>query len=150
MSILVTTAREAPRLGLRSVRVYVGLYGLVYDTLHGLWADPARFYDQVERRGLKLEKELNTRIEQIEREVGVSVGSLRRGLQLRLRRMQREVIHSTHAAEDELEKQVERTLDRLGIPSRDRLERLSAEIEALSAKIDEELSLMAEREKALA
>ena len=149
MSILVTTAKEAPRLGLRSVRVYVGFYGLVYDTLHGLWTDPGRFYDRVERRGLQLERGLNTRFEQLEHEAGVSIGSLRRGLQLRLRRVQREVIHGTYAAEGELEKQVERTLDRLGIPSRDRLERLSAEIEALSAKIDQELMLMAEREKAL-
>lgn len=150
MSILITTAKEAPRLGLRSVRVYVGFYGLVYDTLRDLWADPARFYDRVERRGLKLEKGLNTRFEQLEHEAGVSFGSLRRGMQLRLRRMQREVVHGTHVAEEELERQVERTLDRLGIPSRDRLERLSMEIEALSAKIDQELSLMAEREKALA
>lgn len=150
MSILVTTAREAPHLGLRSARVYVGFYALVYDTLYSLWSNPASFYDRVERRGLRLEKGLNARVEQLEHEADVSLGSLRRGLQLRLRRMQREVMHGTHAAEGELERQVERTLDRLGIPSRDRLERLSAEIEALSAKIDHELSLMTEREKAMA
>ena len=84
MSILVTTAKEAPSFGLRSVRVYVGFYGLVYDTLRDLWTDPARFYDRVERRGLKLEKELNTRFEQLEHEAGVSIESLRRGMQLRL------------------------------------------------------------------
>jgi hypothetical protein len=54
------------------------------------------------------------------------------------------VVESSHLAEDELERQVERMLVHFGIPSRDRLERLSSEIEQLNARIDDELERLGE------
>ena len=56
-----------------------------------------------------------------------------------VQQMKSTVVDTRSEVEEELEKRVELVLANLGIPSRERLERLSQEIEVLNQKLDLEL-----------
>lgn len=133
---------------MRSVRTYAGFWALACDALADVWRDPSHFLDLVERRGLRVEKVINTRLRSLEERSSEELRRLSDGALAPVKWMQKEVVEGSHLAEDEIERQVERVLERLGIPSRERLERLSHEIETLSAKIDSELLRAAEGEHA--
>ncbi len=124
-------------LPLRTIHTWVGAWALLYDAAQDVVRQPAHYMDRIERRGLALERVLTREWQSLARSgfkrlPGAALGPLHWA--------RREVAAGGQYAEDEIERQVERVLERLGIPSRERLERLSDEIESLSAKIDLELA----------
>ena len=121
-------------VGTRATRVAVGLWVLVYDGLSWTLRNPNDAMDKVERRGLKVEKEINRRLDALERRSESVVK--------RVRGVQQDGLSLGGAEEEEIERQVEKALLRLGLPSRERLENLTKEIESLSHKIDQELALL--------
>lgn len=143
-----TVVARVADLPLRSLRVYAGFWALAYDVVSGVWQDPADFFDRVERRGLRMEKVINRRLQTIEERSSHELRRLSDGAMMPIKWVKQEVVEGSHLAEDEVERQVERVLERLGIPTRERLERLSHEIEALTAKIDTELLHYGETEQA--
>lgn len=140
MTTLVTAQRKALQSGFRPARIYVGAWGLMYDAAQQVWRDPEGFVDAVERRGYRLEQTINARLGQIGYDLGSLTGALTQRLPGYLRRLRDQAARTGRQAEYELERQVERTLERMGIPTRERIEKLTHEIEALSAKIDQELA----------
>ena len=145
-----TVVARVADLPMRSLRVYAGFWALAYDMVAGLWRDPNEFLDRVERRGLGLEREINSRVRAIEERSSHEIRRLSDGAMMPVKWVKQEVVEGSHMAEDEMERQVERVLERLGIPSRERLERLSREIETLTAKIDNELLRYGEADHAVA
>ena len=129
-------------MGIRVTRVTVGLWVLVYDGLSWTVRNPANAMDKVERRGLKVEKELSRRLNALERGSEAVVHRVRGGAADGVRRMRLDTQDAGEAAEVEMERQVEKALLKLGLPSRERLEQLTNEIESLSHKIDQELALL--------
>jgi hypothetical protein len=128
-------------MGMRATRVTVGLWVLVFDGLSWALRNPTDAMDKVERRGLKVEKELNRRLTALERRSETVVQRVRGGTADGVRRLHLDE-QGAGDAEEEIERQVEKALLRLGLPSRERLEQLTREIESLSHKIDQELALL--------
>jgi hypothetical protein len=115
---------------------------LVFDGVTWVVRNPADAMDKIERRGLRVEKELNRRLAALEHKSETVVQRVRGGAVDGARRARSDVQGAGEAAEDEIERQVEKALLRLGLPSRERLETLTKEIESLSHKIDQELALL--------
>jgi hypothetical protein len=131
-----------------AVHVGVGLGALALDALKSIAQDPAGFADLLQRRGYVLDRYARRTLRSLRPGDGLDVKSLSDGALLPARWVQNEVMTTGHYAEDEVTRQVERLLERLGIPSRDRIEKLNLEIEALSARIDEELLALGAANKA--
>lgn len=144
MTTLVTPHNETSPVKMRPVRIWVGAWGLMYDAAQDIWHTPQDFFDSVEQRGIKMEREINRQLGRI----GYDLESVNRMLTKQfpqyLRQLQQQMMHTGQWAEDELEKQIEQALERLGIPNRERIEKLTHEIETLNAKIDLELARYAE------
>lgn len=131
---------ELSLLPLRSARVVVGAWALAWDGVSSVVRSPGDWLERLELRGVRLNRQLRRSLREVEREAGQNVQRLSEGALLPVRLLQTGVSDSSHYAEEEVERQVHAILDRVGIPTRDRIERLSREIEQLSARIDEELA----------
>ncbi|NJN81966.1 MAG: phasin family protein [Caldilineaceae bacterium] len=121
--------------GHRALLAYIGFWGLAFDSARATLRAGNRLIHSAERRGEALvpagsrqhttyderERASNQRLSSSGSQNGYETGEF------------------GDIAEDELERQIQRVLERMGIPSRDRLQQLSLEIEAVSAKIDQEL-----------
>jgi hypothetical protein len=147
MTTLLAVPNATAKTGMRPARIYVGAWGLVFDAVRGVWRDPQEFLDSVEQRGIRVEQVLNRQLGRVGYDLGSLTDVFTRRLSHYLRGLQNQLAQTGQLAEDEIEKQVERTLERLGIPNRERIEKLTHEIETLNAKIDLELARYAESEK---
>lgn len=133
----------------RPMRVLLGAWSLLYEGVAGVVRDPDTALDRIERRGLKVEREMERTLRHLESRGNLELKRLSTNARHPVRWAQESLSETSQIAESELERQVERVLLRMGIPTRDRLERLSREIELLSKRIDEELlQLTAEPENA--
>lgn len=139
---MAASLTSLPRAGLRAARVTVGFCIMAYDGVAWTVRHPAALMDKVERRGLKVEKRLNRTLGTLEHRSEAALGRVRSGVSGGVQRVRADIQGANSAAEAEIEAQVERALLRLGLPTRDRLEVLTREIELLSAKIDQELALL--------
>jgi BMFP domain-containing protein YqiC len=140
----------------------VGLAGLAYDTAKGLITDSTNFVDKAERRGEKVQEDLTHRVHAFEQQTTREVKNLRHRVESRYHEMERraatemrklrgmaengaddvtqEAAGAARGLEAQVQQQVEQVLNRLGIPSRDRLEKLSREIQELNARLDTQLA----------
>lgn len=129
--------RDASR---KAVLAYAGLWGMAYDEAAGLLEKGKSMLEQAEHRGESMESAATKRAQKVREQ---AKGRLQK-MEARFDSMQGKVKGRAEKAEGkveyDLETQVERVLDRLGIPSRDRIVKLSEEIEALSKKIDAQLA----------
>lgn len=80
------------------------------------------------RRFVKLEEQAADELRKLQGQVLEQGEALRTGL-----------MEEPLEMNESMEKHIEQVLEKLGVPSRERLERLSREIDELNAKIDEEL-----------
>lgn len=120
-------AQVAQRSGRSLLLAYVGLWAALGDNVLQAWRQGTELIVAAEARGARMNAALLRRLQ-------------RSGAAIEELRVQTEGLEAEVAgSEVELEKSVRLALSRLGIPSRERLERLSLEIEQLTAKIDEEL-----------
>jgi transposase len=125
----------------RAVLAYAGLWGMAYDEAATLLNKGKSMLEEAEHRGETMESAATERVKKVGRqaksrlqEVEARVDSLQGKISSRAERAEGKV-------EYDLEVQVERVLDRLGIPSRDRIMKLSEEIEALSLKLDAQMAV---------
>ncbi len=136
--------RGAP---MRSLRILGGAWALVFDVAAETWRNPSAAIEFVELRGVRVKRNVRSGMRAIERDSGAELLRLSDTATAPVRWVQREVVATGVLSADELERQVERVLERMGIPSRERLERLMQEIEYLSTRIDQQLEAMDEAEK---
>ncbi len=131
--------KRLSQLNRRGVLAYVGLWGVIYDQAKALVEEGANWIDQVEQRGMKLEETLNDQLLTLDNQAAHELKKWRARLQPKPQAVNRETTSATISVEREIEQRIEQILTHLGIPHRDRLERLSREIDALSRKLDEQL-----------
>lgn len=140
----------------------VGLAGLAYDAAKGVVTDSADFVDKAERRGEQVQKDVTRRVRAFEKQTKREVKNLRHRVQSQYHELERraakemkkwggaaesstegvaeEVSGAAKGIEVQIQQQVEQVLNRLGIPSRDRLEKLSREIQELNTRLDAQLA----------
>jgi poly(hydroxyalkanoate) granule-associated protein len=114
--------------GRKLLLAYVGLWGVAYDSVAGIFQSGIKLLDTAEDRGARMSSAFSERFLRIERQVGENIE------QVKLT-----VYETRGETQEDLERSVEMMLASLGVPSRERLERLSMEIDELNARLDEEL-----------
>ncbi|MFN8494289.1 MAG: phasin family protein [Caldilineaceae bacterium] len=131
--------KRLSELNRRGILAYIGLWGVIYDQTKALVEESASWLDQAEQRGMKLEETLNDQFLTLDNQAAREFKKWRTRLQPTPRALNSELASATTGVEHEIEQRIEQILAHLGIPHRDRLERLSQEIDALSRKLDEQL-----------
>jgi hypothetical protein len=120
---------------------------MTLEALAGTVRDPALALERMELRGVRMQRGLRGRLRTLEHGSGAEFNRLTGSATAPVRWVQREVYATGTSSAEEVEKQVERFLERLGLPSRERLDALAFEIESLSAQIDQALALIAAEEQ---
>ena len=137
MGAQVRRARDVAR---KAALVYVGFWGCAYDRAKEVTGRGEEMWQDAIARGERMEKALDKQLERFGRRTSKQVTALQNQLGSNVEQVTRTVSDTSEGFEAQLEKQVERVLVNLGIPTRDRLERLNQEIDRLNAKLDEELA----------
>ena len=141
-SLQAHVERQWQRLAQRSRRValaYVGAWGIAYDKTRDLVQGGTRLLSDAERKGEQMETFFNERVLSLESRATDEVKRLQESLETNGQQLRQNVFETHTGISEELERQIELTVASLGIPSREQLERLSAEIEELNRRIDAEL-----------
>lgn len=132
--------RRVRDVGRKAALVYVGFWGCTYDRA-AKWAQRGEtLWNDAIARGERMEDALDRRLDRFGRRASKEATVLQSQVGDNIEQVARTVSGKSEGFEDQLEKQVERVLVNLGIPTRDRLERLNQEIDRLNAKLDEELA----------
>ncbi|HHY54473.1 MAG TPA: phasin family protein [Chloroflexi bacterium] len=126
--------------GRRLALAYVGFWGCAYDRATDVYRSGVKLWEDAVARGEAIEQALQQRIEQMERRAVRQFNGLQNRFGDNVEQVTRTVADTGENFEAQLERQVERVLVNLGIPTRERLERLNQEIDRLNAKLDEELA----------
>lgn len=120
-------------------RAYLGAWVLAWDGL----VENTQDSEALLARGKRLEMSLTDQAEALwkraERAPASLVSAARATLLAPLLRVEKDLSATSAIAEEELERQVDQALARLGIPTRDRILELGREIDSLTARIDREL-----------
>lgn len=126
--------------GRRLALAYIGLWGCAYDRAASVYRSGMKLWEDAVARGETMEEALQQRLAQLERRTTKQFNGLQNRFGDNVEQVTRTVADTGESLEVQLEKQVERVLVNLGIPTRERLERLNQEIDRLNAKLDEELA----------
>lgn len=132
--------RQVREAGRKAILAYAGLWGMAYDEAMTVVNKGKAVFDKAEDRGEKLEAAANRRTEKVRTQAEEQLKAVEARIEKVRSRFSKRAEKVEEAIEEDLENQVERVLERLGIPSRERISKLSAEIEALSQKIDAQLA----------
>lgn len=144
VSDTVKQLREASR---KAILAYAGLWAMAFEEAQDILERGRKLVEEAEKRGEKLEKEVVEDVEetrkQLEQRLRKPLKPVEERVQKVRQRVTKRVERTESVAEKELEQQVERVLERLGIPSRERIVKLSQEIEELNRKLDAMLAARA-------
>ena len=128
-------AKAATASGRKLVLASVGAGAYVLDGVVVVYQRSERLLKQAEKRGAKMEREARQRFGKLEEQ---AVGEMRK-LQEQAEGGLEQLRESHGGANEGIEKRIELVLANMGLPSRERLDRLSQEIDALNQKLDEQL-----------
>ncbi|MBX3051169.1 MAG: phasin family protein [Caldilineaceae bacterium] len=131
--------KQMQKTGRKVARTYAGLLAMAYDGAMTIVKQGRQMVIKAENRGEKMEAATVRQVKNARKGVEKQVKKAEKEVQEVQKRLTKQVRRSETQAENEIDAQVERVLERLGIPSRDRIVKLSTEIEALSRKIDQGL-----------
>ena len=128
-------AREAVVTGRKLVLASVGAGAYVLDGVLAVYRSGEQLLGSAERRGAQMEHAVKRRFNNLEEQAVQEI----RKLQGQAEESLDHVRISGSGVNEEVEKRVELVLANMGLPSRERLERLSQEIDALNQKLDEQM-----------
>jgi hypothetical protein len=123
----------------RVVLAYVGACAVVCDNVAGWVKDGTKLLSAAEDRGERMRAAVVQRLQSVEQKASGEIKRVQTQIEESVEHTKSGVAEAGHGVTDELEKRVELVLANLGVPSRDRLERLSKEIDELNEKLDAEL-----------
>ncbi len=132
--------KQMQKSGRKVALAYAGLFGMAYDGAISILKRGGKFVDEAESRGVKMEETAQRQMKDAQRGMKKQVKKAEKEMEKVQKRLVKQLRRSEATAENEVDTQVERVLERLGIPSRERIVKLSAEIEALSRKIDQQVA----------
>jgi poly(hydroxyalkanoate) granule-associated protein len=128
-------AAKVKAAGRKFVLAYLGAGAYVLDGFAGVYRRGERLLASAEKRGAVMERDARRRFGNLEEQ---AVHEMRK-LQGQAEESMQQMRESRGSANEEVEKRVELALANMGLPSRERLERLSQEIDALNQKLDEQI-----------
>lgn len=128
-------AAAATASGRKLVLASVGAGAYVLDGMMVVYQVGERLLNQAEKRGLTLQRTFRKRFGALEEQ---AVEELRK-LQGQTEGGFEQVRASHKDANQEFERRIELALATMGLPSRDRIDKLNAEIDALNQKLDEQI-----------
>ncbi len=141
----VKQVRETTR---KALLAYAGLWAMAFEEAQAILERSRKLVAEAERRGEALEreaeKELRQTRSQLEQRLRRPLSQVEQRVEKVRQQVARRLERTEGVAEKELEQHVERILERLGIPSRERIVKLSQEIEELNRKLDAILAARAE------
>jgi poly(hydroxyalkanoate) granule-associated protein len=129
--------RDASR---KVVLAYAGLWGMAYDEAAALLGKGRSMLEEAEHRGESMEHTATKQARKVREQAKSRLQDVEARVENLQGKLSRRAERTENKIEYDVETQVERVLDRLGIPSRERIMKLSEEIEALSLKIDAQLA----------
>jgi len=131
------------KTGRKVALAYAGLLGMAYDEARAILKRGRKLVGEAESRGEAMEaatlRQVKNARHGVEKQVEKQVKMAEEEMGKVQKRFVKQARRSEAKAENSIDAQVERVLERMGIPSRERIVKLSAEIEALSRKIDQEV-----------
>jgi poly(hydroxyalkanoate) granule-associated protein len=125
--------------GRKVVLASVGLGAYVVDGAASVYKAGVRFVTSAERRGARMGRDVKHRFSDLEEQTVNEMRKLQDSVDINIEQLRGGSFGSGSAMDEELEKRVELVLANLGFPTRERLERLSQEIDDLNQKIDQQL-----------
>ena len=128
-------AAKAKASARKFVLAYVGAGAYVVDGLAGVLRSGEHLIASAEKRGAAMEQDARRRFGRLEEQAVHEMRKLQGQTEDGIQQMR----DSRGSVNEEVEKRVELALANMGLPSRDRLERLSQEIDALNQKLDEQI-----------
>jgi polyhydroxyalkanoate synthesis regulator phasin len=138
----VSTAGAAGR---RLVLASVGLFAYVADGAAAVYQEGVRLFSSAERRGQRMSRDLTRRFGDLEEQAVGEMRKLQNEAEANVDHMRSGFLATKSSADEDLEKRVELVLSNMGLPSRERLERLSQEIDDLNHKIVQQLLRLPDR-----
>jgi hypothetical protein len=102
------TAKMAKTYGRKAERIYLGLLGMAYDYSLEMMKTGKDFLDKAEKRGVKVEKELNERVTEMRKEATEEVRNLRKRVETQVEEVKDEVTARGEAMEKEVQKAIEK------------------------------------------
>lgn len=126
--------------GRKLALAYLGLWGIVCDQVGGLYQSSEKLLNDAVERGERMEEALYATLAEWSRCITKQQAPFHEQVEADFRRSARLANEAGQDFEAQLERQVERALTRLGIPTRERLAKLNQEIERLNAILDEKLA----------
>lgn len=126
--------------GRKLALAYLGLWGIVCDQVGGLHQSSEKLLNDAVERGEQMEEALYAMLAEWSRCITKQQTPFRKQVETDFRRTAQAANEAGQDFEAQLERQVERALAKLGIPTRERLAKLNQEIERLNAILDEKLA----------
>lgn len=131
--------------GHKVVLAYVGLGAYIADGAAAVYKGGLRFFATAERRGQRMSRDLTRRFGDLEEQAVSEMRKLQDQMDGNVDHLRGGFMDAKSSADEDLEKRVELVLSNMGLPSRDRLERLSMEIDELNRKLDLQLRRLPDR-----
>lgn len=130
--------------GRKVVLASVGLCAYVVDGAAAVYQGGARLFSSAERRGQQMSRYVTRRFGDLEEQAVGEMRKLQEQVDENVDYLRSNYIDTQSGADGDLEKRVELVLSNMGLPSRERLERLNQEIDDLNHKIDQQLMRLPE------
>lgn len=126
--------------GRKLVLASIGFYGYMVDGTVSVYQSGMRLFTSAERRGEQMGRAVVRRFSDLEEQTVNEMRKLQESVDTNLGQLRGAHSEPKPGADQELERRVELVLANLGFPTRERLERLSQEIDELNQKIDQQLT----------
>jgi hypothetical protein len=125
--------------GRKVVLASVGFFAYVVDGAAVVVKSGTRLFTSAEHRGVRMSRDVTRRFGDLEEQAVAEMRKLQEDVDENVDHLRVGILNSKGSTDEELEKRVELVLNNLGLPSRERIERLGQEIDDLNQKIDQQL-----------
>jgi len=123
----------------------VGFCAFIVDGAVAVYNGGVQFFTSAERRGQRMSRDLTRRFGDFEEHAVGEMRKLQDQMDENVDHLRGGFVDAKSGADEDLEKRIELILSNMGLPSRERLERLSQEIDDLNQKLDQQLRRLPDR-----
>lgn len=131
--------------GRKIALAYVGLGAYIIDGAVAVYRGGMRLISSAERRGQRMSRDFRRQFGELEEQAVSEMRKLQDQVDENVDHVRGGLMDARSSADEDLEKRVELVLSNMGLPSRERLERLSMEIDELNRKLDQQLKRLPDR-----